>query len=296
MFISMMIIVMIIDTIILYALGKKSSKINGNMVLGSKLKADALNDQDVINIVNKYRRANNLFIIFSIITYIPALFIEKFPIVGSIYFILYFIFIFLGQQFLTKKYFRKLQVLKKERELYIVSEDEDKYWNSFLYNNPHDKNTLVEDRFGFGTTVNIATKKGKIYLTSLGILILGAIGLVCYLFIVSSNAEISVTVNDNNIVIDGPLYEDEFKISDIEEVKLTDDIDIHEGKRISGIGTNEISIGNYNFESYGKVRAYLFKDTKNVVVIKLKDETKILINEHNNNDTMKIFNKISVEK
>ena len=296
MFIGIMMIVMIIDTIIIYALGKKASKVNGNIVLGTKLKADALDDSEVIKIVDQYKKANNLLAIFSIITYIPNLFIEGYPLIGSIYLILYFIFIFLGQQQLTKKYFRKLQVLKKERGLYIVSEDEDKYWNSFLYNNPHDKKTIVEDRFGFGTTVNIATKKGKIYLAFVSIIILLSIGLVCYLFAISSNAEILVSVKDNNIHIDGPLYEDDFIISDIKDVTLTDDIDIYEGNRVSGIGTSEISIGNYTFDGYGKVRAYLFNDTKKVVVIKLKDESKILINANNNDDTIKLYNKISIEK
>ena len=74
MFISMMIIIMIIDTIIMYALGKNVSKIKGNMVLGTKLKASALDDEDVTNIVNKYKKSNNIYIIFSIVIFIPIFF------------------------------------------------------------------------------------------------------------------------------------------------------------------------------------------------------------------------------
>ena len=52
---------------------------------------------------------------------------------------------------------------EKERDI-IVEGDDDRYWMwGLVYNNPKDKHTMVSQRVGMGTTINVATKAGKVW-------------------------------------------------------------------------------------------------------------------------------------
>lgn len=139
---------------------------DNNMIIGTKLPRDILDNEDVQKIAKEYRRNIIILVIIIFLLYSPIIFLGTKNILGRIYFPLYVLIILLVPGLVTRVSFNKLQKLKKKNNWYIYSEnkeycDGDKYWGIYFYNNPNDTRTMVKDRFTYGMAINKATTKGK---------------------------------------------------------------------------------------------------------------------------------------
>lgn len=151
----------------------------------------------------------------------------------------------------------------------LIYVDEDEYWKNGYYYNPNDKRLMVEKRFGYGFTFNMATTKGKL-------LTYGIIGptiiLVLYLSVMLvrfDTSEFKLSVDGNIVKIDAPVYKYSFDLNDIKEIKKVDTVP--GGIKTNGVGTSVYSLGNYNINNYGKSKMYIYKDNPPFIVIKLQD-------------------------
>lgn len=155
--------------------------------------------------------------------------------------------------------------------------DDDEYWKNGYYNNPYDMKLTVEKRVGIGYTYNMATTKGNLIVYgSLALAVVVVVGLMTMLFAFDF-VKMSVVQNGNMITIDAPMYGYSFNTSDIEEVKLIDELPAM--SKSNGAGTDRYKMGFYNVSGYRKVRMFVYTASPRYIVIDLKGDTVFLSGE-----------------
>jgi hypothetical protein len=173
-------------------------------------------------------------------------------------------FIVLTGSSIRRKQNRLLQVSGPDQ---IV--DEDHYWQGWVYNNPHDQRILVEKRVGYGQTLNIGTKKGRIlyYGTMIGVgaLIVG----LFFVFLALDTMEYALRVSDDQVVVEAPLYGFKFATQDIQSISLLETLP--RGMRTNGAETARYAIGNFTVTGFGKSKLFIYKNRPPYIVIELED-------------------------
>lgn len=181
------------------------------------------------------------------------------------------------------------ELLKMDEE--TIYTDDDEYWiDGYKYYNENDSNSKVSPRFGFSAyTYNLATKKGKLSYYS-GLIICAVILIPVFFSLLSmefTNPKISIS--NKSISVDYPLYDYEFSASDIEEIKLVDEVSFK--IRTNGIGTDEYSRGSFKSREYGKCRVYIYNESKPYIIVKLKNNY-FIYNEKTKDDTINVYNQL----
>lgn len=247
-----------------------------NMLLAVTLPEKAFKNPEVIKIVGEYKKANLCFFALMAFIYMPVFLIDM-PLVQM--FILFFgiaLFMVLGSR-LVRIYSDRLMALKKKNKWKVVNCNPnsnaiecDDYWNHGVYNNPEDKNLMVEKRIGYGQTINLGHKKGKLinYSSYIFAIIVPLIVFICIAAFDLKTFTIDIT--DNEVVIDAPFYGTTINIKDIEEVTMVKDIDIT--MRTNGASTSRYGIGHFNVTSYGSSRIYAFWENDEYIAIKVKGQ------------------------
>lgn len=266
-----------------------------NMLLAVTLPEKAFNNQEVIKIIGEYKKANLCFFALMAFIYMPVFLIDM-PLVQM--FILFFgiaLFMVLGSR-LIRIYSDRLMALKKKNKWKVIncntnsnSIECDDYWSHGVYNNPEDKNLMVEKRIGYGQTINLGHKKGKLLNYSTYIF---AVTVPLIVFIMISAFEIktfTLKIEDQSIVIDAPFYGTTINLEDVEEVTLVKDIDIT--MRTNGASTSRYGIGHFNVTSYGSSRIYAFWENNEYVALKTKGEY-IFINDVTKEKTKEYYDSI----
>lgn len=130
--------------------------------------------------------------------------------------------------------------------------DDDCYWIwGMFYNNPHDKRTFVEKRFGIGMTTNMATRTGKVTIW-VAILALIWIPFMCLWLVLEEFTPMHIRIQDQSVVCSHLKEDYVIPVDSIEEVTLLTVPPLNRHK-ISGTGTDTMEKGKYNA---GKIGAY----------------------------------------
>lgn len=112
---------------------------------------------------------------------------------------------------------------EKERDIEIDGDD-DRYWIwGLLYNNPKDKHTMVSQRVGMGTTINIATKGGKIWWL-VTVIVLLSVPVLCGWVIFEEFTPISLSIKEDEVHANHLKLEHEIAIGEIENLELVDEL------------------------------------------------------------------------
>lgn len=181
------------------------------------------------------------------------------------------------------------ELLKMDKE--IIYTDDDEYWiDGYKYYNENDCNSKVSPRFGFNAyTYNLATKKGKISYYS-GFVICAVLLIpLCFNLLSMEFTNHKITISNESVSVDYPSYDYEFSASDIEEIKLVDEVSFR--LKTNGIGTNEYSRGSFKSVEYGKCRVYIYKKSKPYIIVKLKNNY-FIYNEKTKDETINVYHQL----
>jgi len=275
--------VMIVMSISLFATYQSAGTPKKNILLGITLPKEYIINEKVTDIIKNYKKINRLLFLVSLILALP-LFTLKYTSFIILYLFLWYLSYFLVSNVYFKKYNKQLFLLKSQNrwfpdEWHIVTEDtdkepiyadEDECWRKGYYYNPKDSRSTVEKRVGVGNTYNMATKKGKAItysLTSFGIIVVGA---VLFLFARMDFATFDLTLEGSTVEMRAPFYGYQFDINEIENVSLIDSMPQH-GVRSNGAATETYSLGNFNYDGYGRSKVYIYNDYPPYILIKTKD-------------------------
>ncbi|MBQ9140865.1 MAG: hypothetical protein IJX63_03625 [Lachnospiraceae bacterium] len=153
-----------------------------------------------------------------------------------------------------------------EAKMDLAQPDDDDYWIwGMIYNNPKDKHFMVEKRVGAGTTVNVATVGGKVFVVLIGGSLL-AVPLLCiYLFLLEFTP-IHLTIEDNQLVASQLREEHVIGLHSIGEAELI--TELPKMSRNHGTSTENLRKGSYKVKDAGHCEVFL--NPQNTVFIKLE--------------------------
>jgi len=282
----------LIFIISIYVNNNSVTKAKNDILIGITLPYSELKNEEVLAIVDSYKRENVKFVVIGSIAFIPTFFIT-YNSFQFLYLFLWIIVLIYGSNKVFIKYNRKLMDLKREKDwVRGIYKDNDEYWKNNVYNNPNDPRTMVEKRVGYGFEYNLATKKGKImtYGSYAIAIIIPAVLLV--MFFIFDFSKFTLSIEDEVVKISAPVYGTSFEIKDIQEIELVDSISIM--VRTNGIGTARYSLGNYNVKDYGNSKLYVYTGSSPYIAIKVEDKY-VFITGESKEETEKYYKELMGE-
>ena len=148
---------------------------------------------------------------------------------------------------------------EKERDI-VVESDDDRYWiGGLLYNNPKDKHTMVSQRVGMGTTINIATKAGKVWWGVTVVVMLSLPVLLGWL-IFEEFTPISLSIKEDEVHANHLKLEYELPMEEIENLELIDELP----KLTKAVGSamENLAKGSFRIKGTGE-KCILFLNPQN---------------------------------
>lgn len=192
------------------------------------------------------------------------------------------------------------ELTSKNKNSEIIVDDDDYWIDGIYYYNPNDSSKMVNSRFGYNMTYNMATKHGYFMAKKLDKIVLGATFLLMIILMLPSEfATSSISFNDNspNISISSFPYSYDLDYNDIESITITNE-PISFKLRTNGIATDTKCIGNFKSDKYGKCRVYLYFDGEDnnpkYIVMKLKNNKfdYLIYNTKDDKNTEKVYSKL----
>lgn len=186
------------------------------------------------------------------------------------------IVIFAGVIYMQRK---RKEVLSMDTKPLLV--DDDEYWKNGWYSNPNDTHTWVQDRMcSTNYSMNMAKPAAKVITVAMVAFITIIMVVVISIFVTLENAKVSFLKEDNQITIDAAMYDTDFKINEIQSVKIIDKIPDDDYTRTNGGDTDKYLIGHFEGKETGKCMLYLYRGYTPILEIKLADKT-IFVNSKN---------------
>ncbi len=170
-----------------------------------------------------------------------------------------------------------------------INERSGRYKWGFYYN-PDDYRLFVpKQASGMGVTINIARPAGKLMMGLTALFLAG----VVVMALVMSTATFDVTIEEEGIAIEAPLYNSQISVEEIERVELTQTS--LKGMRTNGYGGAEKAYGYFTLDEYGPVKLYAYPNNTYHIDILLNENHKprwIILNEPTREETEELFQKI----
>ena len=178
---------------------------------------------------------------------------------------------------------------EKERDI-VVDSDDDRYWIwGLLYNNPKDKHTMVSQRVGMGTTINIATKAGKVWWAVTVIVMLSLPVLLGWL-IFEEFTPISLSINEDELHANHLKLEYELPIEEIENLELVDALP--KTTKVVGSAMDSLVKGTYRIKGTGE-KCILFLNPQNEKFLRFEVDGQVYyMSGLNDEETMKVYERL----
>ena len=178
---------------------------------------------------------------------------------------------------------------ERERDI-LVDGDDDHYWIcGMFYNNPKDKHTMVSQRNGMGTTMNMATTAGKVWLAVAAISILATL-VLCGWLMFEEFTPISLSINGDEVQALHLKVEYELPVEELEQVELVNDLP--KLTRSVGSALDNLVKGKYIVRGTGE-RCKLFLNPQNDVFIKLEYEDMVYyLGGRTDEETMQVYEEL----
>lgn len=135
----------------------------------------------------------------------------------------------------------------------ILADEDDAWLGGVLYYNPSDNRTMVAKRLGIGTTVNLATKGGKLYLIAVAAVLLLCLLIGPILGMVDSDPPALEVTSENTLVsLHGSKEKYVIDIDDITDVELRDTLP--GSSRVFGVGLPHYLEGDFSVSGEGAAK------------------------------------------
>ena len=178
---------------------------------------------------------------------------------------------------------------EKERDI-MVDGDDDRYWMwGLVYNNPKDKHTMVSQRVGMGTTINVATKAGKVWWGVTLIVMLSLPVLLGWL-IFEEFTPISLSIKEDELHANHLKLEYELPVEEIEKLELVDALP--KTTKLVGSAMDSLVKGTYRIKGTGeKCILFLNPENENFLRFEVEGQT-YYMSGFDDEETRMIYEKI----
>lgn len=189
---------------------------------------------------------------------------------------------------------RDLIDLKHQVGWYDPVRDEDEaYWiGGFIYSNPNSSKMFVnQNAFGYGSTVNVATKGGKRFMIVMAIVLFLSLIPTWGLIIWDDVMPPSVILHESELVVRSAMNKAVVSLEDIVSVELRKDLSI--GTKVNGSGTQLYSRGTFYVGDLGKSHVFRFKDVESLIVVQQKNGIPLIFNMKTESETLDWYYKLT---
>lgn len=268
-------------------------RLSRGKIFGVNLPNGRENDERVQDIVLKYRKNSRLWFVFSLVTAMLVLIPTPFfSVVYTIFLIWTTVVIVLKFKIIGTA--RKAMIeLKHQVGWYDPTRDvEETYWKGgFFYNNPNsDKMFVSKSAFGYGSTVNMATKGGRRFMMVTAVILFLSLVPSWGLIVLDDIQQPSVKVDGNDLVVKSAMNKATIPLSEIVSVELREDVVI--GTKINGSGTSLYSRGKFYVGEFGKCNVFRFKNVEPLIVIQQKNGIPLIFNLKTESETLEWYYKL----
>lgn len=250
-------------------------------------------DERVQKIVLKYVKNTRIWMIL----FLPTAFLVLIP---TPYFsVLYSIFLIWTIAVIVVR-FRLISIarsdlieLKHQVGWYDPVRDEDEaYWKGgFIYSNPNSSKIFVsKNALGYGSTVNVATKGGKRFMSAMAIVLFLSLVPTWGLIIWDDVMPPSVKLDESELVVRSAMNKAVVPLEDIISVDLRKDLSI--GTKVNGSGTQQYSRGTFYVGDLGKSHVFRFKDVEPLIVVQQKNGIPLIFNMKTEAETLDWYYKL----
>lgn len=164
-------------------------------------------------------------------------------------------FLLFGVVFRTLKKVRRLEADYMDSAEPLVMEDDDEHWIwGMFYYNKQDKHTMVEKRYGIGTTMNMATPAGM-GMNVIGCAALLVIPIMCIWMIFLEFTPINLSIRDQLLVAEQLKTDYEIPVAEIENLELIGKLpNLSKNK---GTGMENLYKGEFHEAGTGECEVFL---------------------------------------
>ena len=167
-------------------------------------------------------------------------------------------------------------------------DDDDKWIWGMIYYNPKDKHSMVEQRVGIGTTMNMATPAGKGLAAFSGLAIL-SLPAVCVWLILLEFIPIQLFVEGNMLVASQIREEYTVSVTSMENVTLLEELP--KLSKVSGTGMEELKKGTFRIPEEGKCQ--VFMNPTNSLFIRFEASgTTYYMSGYDDKETMEVYEEL----
>ena len=179
---------------------------------------------------------------------------------------------------------------EKERDI-IVDSDDDRYWMwGLIYNNPKDKHTMVSQRVGMGTTVNIATKAGKVW-WGISVIVMLSLPVLLGWLIFEEFTPISLSISEDELHASHLKLEYELPIAKIENLELVEELP--KTTKVVGSAMDTLVKGSYRIKGTGE-KCILFLNPENEKFLRFEVDGQVYyMSGFDDEETMKVYEGIN---
>ncbi len=168
--------------------------------------------------------------------------------------------------------------------------DNDRFWKwGLFYYNKADKQTMVEKRYGVGTSVNMASKWGKVCMVFL-VVCLAWIPFMCVYMIVEDFTPLQVTLEENAVICKHMKVDYRIEMDEIEEVELMSELPEKRWKS-SGTNSDTLEKGNFSEHSFGHFQEFVNPQNEAFIYIETGDK-KYFISADTDEKTKEVYEEI----
>ena len=257
--------------LIFQAVNMGIDKPNRNKIFGIFIPVERQKDEQVLDVINHYKRKNRWWFWLSITTNFLMFFQTKYFSVVYIFFLLWMCTVIGYKLYLLGHASERLKQIKKERQWFDVDRDqEEEYWRlGMFYFNPNSSKLWVSQQGSMNTTVNLSTRKGKWFMGVMAALLFILLVPISVQMILEDFIPPKIIMTEETLSIKSTMYEVSIDYVDIEKVEMVID-EGHKslrGAKQSGSATDYYSRGKFYVGSYEKSFLSIFHETVPVIVI-----------------------------
>lgn len=181
-----------------------------------------------------------------------------------------------------------------EKQVEIVDDkDDDRHWIlGMFYYNKKDKRTLVEKRYGIGTTTNMATKAGKA-LIIVAVVALAWIPIVCVYLMVEDFTPMQIIHENGQVICQHVKREYVINCDEILDVDLVEVLPKNRTKS-HGTSTDYLEKGTFSSSEEGKI--YEFLSLRHDEYVRIQTEESIYyVNAATAEETLEFYKELKEE-
>lgn len=181
---------------------------------------------------------------------------------------------------------QKTIIRQYEKQTDMQYDNEEENWiGGMFYYNPKDKHTMVSKRIGMGTTVNMATPAGKLFMGFTALVFL-SIPIICIWIILLEFMPISLSVQDDTLI--ARHLKNDYVIAAETITELTLEAELPKSSKVNGTSMNHLKKGTFRNSTEGRFQMFL--NPQNEYYLRfVADDTIYYISGYDDEETLEIY-------